>query len=203
MSKTIDFLHNLLFLTAIFTGPFSMHFLLTALIYHPSHLMASHPKLPLFFCYMSFLLGEYARVHVRILQHYLTAFFFYHYSQPTLFLLHIHFVHGAGDLFISDSHSHLTKPLFCYHSPSYIYFLQYQQPDYFVFLRFIKLPMTYFFILSSAILHPIIYQGLFFHAILHPIISNIFIFYSTNDARFYSYFQLAYFAYFSAPPIQL
>jgi len=151
MSKTIDFLHNLLFLTAIFTGPFSMHFLLTALIYHPSHLMASHPKLPLFFCYMSFLLGEYARVHVRILQHYLTAFFFYHYSQPTLFLLHIHFVHGAGDLFISDSHSHLTKPLFCYHSPSYIYFLQYQQPDYFVFLRFIKLPMTYFFILSSAI----------------------------------------------------
>jgi len=103
MSKTIDFLHNLLFLTAIFTGPFSMHFLLTALIYHPSHLMASHPKLPLFFCYMSFLLGEYARVHVRILQHYLTAFFFYHYSQPTLFLLHIHFVHGVYFLY------HLTN----------------------------------------------------------------------------------------------
>jgi len=141
MSKTIDFLHNLLFLTAIFTGPFSMHFLLTALIYHPSHLMASHPKLPLFFCYMSFLLGEYARVHVRILQHYLTAFFFYHYSQPTLFLLHIHFVHGAGDLFISDSHSHLTKPLFCYHSPSYIYFSIIQP----LLLYFLKPLMTCLF----------------------------------------------------------
>jgi len=139
MSKTIDFLHNLLFLTAIFTGPFSMHFLLTALIYHPSHLMASHPKLPLFFCYMSFLLGEYARVHVRILQHYLTAFFFYHYSQPTLFLLHIHFVHGAGDLFISyiqqqwylfiapsNQATYLfisSQHLSCFQQPSYFYSL--------------------------------------------------------------------------------
>jgi len=123
MSKTIDFLHNLLFLTAIFTGPFSMHFLLTALIYHPSHLMASHPKLPLFFCYMSFLLGEYARVHVR------DSYPFYHYSHAT-------FIHSLAIIW---------QPLL-FLSITATIFLSYSQPLSFVFTA-----LGFYFITSHSL----------------------------------------------------